>query len=111
MKRKMKFKFNTYLLRKWSLSCKMRDNRQCYMCNRLGTIEVHHIYPKSIYPEKAYDLDNGISLCKCCHIISVHAGNTFDLGNWHKFTAMFTYAMRLVKRRRFNYKYQERLTG
>lgn len=101
--------FNTYKLRKWAKACSLRDKNTCYMCDRVGRTEVHHIYPKSIFPDKAYDLDNGISLCKMCHIIVVHASDTFDLRNWSKFTVLFNYAMRLIERKRFNDKYQHRI--
>lgn len=79
------------------------------MCTRVGTVEVHHIYPKSLYTEKAYDLDNGVSLCKSCHIISVHASSTFDLSNWKTFVPLFRYMMRLSRFKNFNEKYQERI--
>lgn len=100
---------SSYRLRKWSKAIKLRDKNTCQMCNRIGTIEAHHIYPKSLYPLKAYDLDNGVSLCRCCHIISVHASNTFDLSNWQKFVPMFRYMMRLVRFKNFNEKYQDRI--
>ena len=80
------------------------------MCNRVGTIEVHHIYPKSLFPDKAYNLDNGISLCKSCHIICVHASNTFDLTNWQKFVIMFRRIMNLAKYKKFNDLYQRRIS-
>lgn len=102
--------FNTYSLRKWSKAVRVRDKNTCQMCGRVGTIEAHHIYPKSLYPDKAYNLDNGVSLCRCCHIISVHASNTFDLSNWKRFVPMFRHMMRLVKFKRFNNKYQERIS-
>jgi hypothetical protein len=101
---------NEYLLRKWAKACKLRDKNTCHMCTRVGT-EVHHIYPKSMFPELAYNLNNGISLCKMCHIISVHASNTWDLKNWQKFLPMFRYRMNLSHYRLFNNKYQHRFSN
>jgi len=37
-------------------------------CNsRSRDIAAHHIYPKKKYPEKQFDIDNGITLCRKCH--------------------------------------------
>jgi hypothetical protein len=45
-----------------------RDCFQCQMCGRLGgKLEVHHIRPKYLFPEKTLDVKNGITLCKSCH--------------------------------------------
>lgn len=44
-------------------------------------LEAHHIRPKAIFPEKAYDLGNGIALCWRCHRHVVHA----TWGNWATF--------------------------
>ena len=102
--------FNDYVLRKWVLSCRLRDENTCFMCGRVGRIEVHHIYPKSLYPERAYNLDNGVSLCgMICHRGIVHAGDTFELTNWRVFVPMFRYRMRAKKIRAFNEKYQSRI--
>jgi hypothetical protein len=53
-------------------------------------LQVHHVWPKSLYPDKAYDLDNGIVLCASCHNGIVHAENSFsDNRNWERFVPMF----------------------
>ena len=80
------------------------------MCGRIGgTIEAHHIYPKALYKSKALELNNGIALCYACHRCVVHAGKTFDLGNYKVFLPMFNYQMKLSHKRKFNEKYQERI--
>jgi hypothetical protein len=93
--------------RKWSLLIRHRDQRTCRMCGRVGgPIEAHHIYPKSLYPDKALHLSNGVSLCFCCHRGVVHGGDTFDLSNWRVFVPMFRYGNGLAAVRRFNETYQ-----
>ena len=52
----------------------------------------HHIYPKGDprYTEKAYDLENGKTLCWNSHRKVVHASWT----NWRKFGIMFRQYMK-----------------
>ena len=48
-----------------------RDRYPCQYCKRYGKLtpadEVHHILTIDEAPEKAYDLDNLVSLCRACH--------------------------------------------
>ncbi|MCK4307301.1 HNH endonuclease [candidate division WOR-3 bacterium] len=39
----------------------------CEACLDEAGAEVHHFYPKSIYPWLRYDKDNGVVLCRRCH--------------------------------------------
>lgn len=53
-----------------------RENPACEFCGDARRIQVHHIEPVSVAPERAADIDNMISLCaKRCHITLGHAGN------------------------------------
>lgn len=45
-----------------------RDNFVCKICGS-SKIEAHHIYRWAEYPEKRYDIDNGITVCKLHHPI------------------------------------------
>lgn len=48
-----------------------RDRYQCRICRRYGrnreAQEVHHIIPVESAPDRAFDLENLVSLCHACH--------------------------------------------
>ena len=46
----------------------------CEVCGE-PSIQVHHFFPKSLYPELRHDLQNGISLCMGCHFKHHHRGD------------------------------------
>lgn len=76
-------------------------------------VQSHHVYPKALYPEKAYDLENAAILCTACHIDVVHSGNaTVDLNrldHWKEFVVFFNRQNKLVYRKRFNEANQHRV--
>ncbi len=46
-----------------------RDDYVCQICfKRGGNLHAHHIRPKRDYPELTYDVNNGATLCKLCHL-------------------------------------------
>ena len=57
-----------YAIKSWSNTIKKLDNRMCKLCDSTEGINAHHIMPKSDFPELSFDLDNGITLCKKCHL-------------------------------------------
>jgi len=64
----------------WEVAKKMKEYREsypfCAWCGRTSGLQVHHIEPVSVAPEKAHLLRNMITLCgKRCHITVGHAGN------------------------------------
>ncbi len=53
---------------KWSNAVIERDKGICQLCGATGVpLEAHHIKSYSKFPELAYDLDNGMTLCCPCH--------------------------------------------
>lgn len=52
---------------KWRNAVLKRDNYNCKHCNSNINLEAHHIIPWSVSIEKRFDIDNGITLCICCH--------------------------------------------
>lgn len=67
--------------RKWQNKVKDRDGRKCVECNSTELLEAHHIKELSeiieIYDiknidearvcEELWNIENGITLCECCH--------------------------------------------
>lgn len=54
-------------LNAWSVQIKKRDTA-CLYCNSKENLQAHHILSKSKHPEFALFLNNGITLCKMCHL-------------------------------------------
>lgn len=54
-------------LRKWRFGVLERDGYKCVECGSTEDIEAHHVKPKALFPELAYDVSNGITLCRACH--------------------------------------------
>jgi 5-methylcytosine-specific restriction endonuclease McrA len=53
----------------WRSAVLERDNYTCQMCgDKNCCLHGHHILPKRDYPELVYEVDNGITLCKKCHV-------------------------------------------
>jgi len=81
--------FNEYYLGKWSRIIRIRDEKICHCCDNLCPTlfsHAHHIFPKGIYPELAYMLWNGITLCAKCHGRIIHSSgeneSSFRLHWW-----------------------------
>lgn len=66
----------------WVKLVKEKDNYTCQICESSNKLEAHHIIPVAINPLLAEDLDNGICLCKDCHM-KVHIEEC-SLGNLRK---------------------------
>lgn len=54
---------------------------KCAACGRLSKVEVHHIVPVHVDPDKELDPDNLITLCdNPCHIVF---GHLLDYKSWN----------------------------
>lgn len=65
-------------LKHWADTIKDRDRWVCWECGNDFTdnkrfLCAHHIKPRAYFPESAFDINNGISLCLSCHSLWHHA--------------------------------------
>lgn len=53
----------------WRIQVFERDNYTCKKCgdSRGGNLRAHHIKPFAEYPERRFDVSNGLTLCHPCH--------------------------------------------
>lgn len=59
---------NTKKIREWVAAVKERDDHTCQECGNADTVlHAHHIVPVSVDESKAFDLENGKTLCVDCH--------------------------------------------
>ena len=57
---------------KWREDVLCRDKRQCVMCASTDRVQAHHIEPWASNPDKRVILENGITLCFNCHMLTHH---------------------------------------
>jgi 5-methylcytosine-specific restriction endonuclease McrA len=95
-----KEELNPYHLRRWSLLIRLRDDFTCHVCGKRCklTSQAHHIYPKAIYPKRAYELKNGATVCEDHHQPLVH----IQKKSWKKWTDFFKRPLRRKANREFN---------
>ena len=68
----------------WAIRVKERDNYICQHCHYDGLpheMDAHHIIPKSKFPQYAYDISNGQTLCRECHRIEHFKKPNYPWGN------------------------------
>jgi 5-methylcytosine-specific restriction endonuclease McrA len=52
----------------WRKYILLRDNGVCRMCGSSNKLVAHHIIEAEFVPDLKFDISNGITLCKKCHI-------------------------------------------
>jgi 5-methylcytosine-specific restriction endonuclease McrA len=60
-------KRNDPRMKEWRLSVYARDNYTCQKCGSKGFLHAHHIVSLKEDLTKAFDVDNGITVCVPCH--------------------------------------------
>jgi len=61
-----------YALHSWSKVIRKRD-KKCQLCGVTKELIAHHILYKSKFPKLSLNINNGITLCKKCHL-ETHGG-------------------------------------
>lgn len=61
----------SYLYKEWREKVFKRDNWTCQMCNKRDGkfLHPHHIKSFSKYPEVRFEVSNGITVHKTCHML------------------------------------------
>lgn len=79
-KRTAKAKKKADALKEWADAVKVRDGHKCVMCGATESLSAHHIMRKRLWTDFKLDLENGVTLCKGCHLFrrtSAHLGEFF----------------------------------
>lgn len=59
----------TIEMQEWRDAVYERDDFRCQICGaRGGRLNAHHLYNYSARPDLAYDLSNGVTVCRSCHV-------------------------------------------
>ena len=61
---------------------KHKNEMYCHVCGEKHKLELHHICPRHICPDKIFDENNIIVLCHSCHFRIGHLNN-WDIWNPH----------------------------
>ena len=69
------------------------DGGKCRACGRKVNLQVHHIRPFAMQPERELELSNLVTLCGRCHILLGH------LDNWKSRNDDVVYDADVVKMR------------
>ena len=60
--------------KEWRMAVFKRDQFQCQKCGTKGDLQAHHIKPWKDCKRERYDVSNGITLCRKCHL-EAHGGS------------------------------------
>lgn len=57
----------SYDYARWKYDVFCKDSFICQNCGNNKNLEAHHIYPYSEFPDKRFEVSNGMTLCTICH--------------------------------------------
>jgi len=60
--------------RQWRAKVFKRDDYMCQVCSKKNNLHAHHKKSWKNYPELRYNIDNGVVLCKDCHVETYNYG-------------------------------------
>ena len=65
--------------KEWRKAVFTRDGYACMECGATGTtLEPHHIIPLRVSFDRLFDLINGITLCRACHVKTVRKEEIYE---------------------------------
>ncbi len=63
--------YSTAKYKRWRHAVLRKAGFLCAECRKYGrrteATHAHHILPRKDFPDKAYDVSNGLALCTACH--------------------------------------------
>ena len=63
------FERNLPEYKEWRMKVYWRDRWACQQCGKVGQqLHAHHILSWTQYPTRRFDINNGITLCRDCHM-------------------------------------------
>lgn len=57
----------------WKFACIKHWGQDC-VCGK-PAVQVHHFFPKGLFPSTRYSIDNGVPICMKCHFFHHHRGS------------------------------------
>jgi 5-methylcytosine-specific restriction endonuclease McrA len=70
---------NVFEVKEWRTSVFHRDDFVCQECGvRGGKLEAHHIKPWRLFRELRHEVNNGITLCRPCHLKTLQKEDLFE---------------------------------
>ena len=80
----------------------MKTNGRCEACESTEKLEVHHVIPFDIDPDRELSPSNLITLCKYCHLV---LGHLRDYKIYNQFVGLSAYD--LNRKRKLAYQNKE----